>query len=606
MKLSQKLLGLAGVALADYACCPYDDYGLPDTACTGALREKTPFGTADQTFQQNDCKAWEFNADAIFEGNDKCGVNYGQCGFQRQFAWGTAGATSGTANTALTHYPGISSDFELQFGIDTVANTKDFDSLYGASTFSYSGTSLGSRQASDGWGIGHAPILGGVCKLFVPVPPKYIVQVQVAGVHKAAGSHTMFPAQFKPSAAENFLAGTVFCFSVVNPSEGDVNDNGVANGNVNGRGATGALAFGDDFAGKNSLQRQDGLAPAVNFGSPLVGTPGESIDGANDLNNSRGGNFDVVAHFDTTWCTNNNALTGFVVEMQQAGDYRDGDASYDITSNHAHNDIYEKRFASINYGSIYTASSPAGYMVNGGVNYRWPNKGAWAGYHSVVTCAQHSTATDGLVYNNAREYVMSVSGGDFRQGANTACSGLNYRFNVRQVGTAVENCGPGQLPDADNKRCTWNWNYSETAAAENETFFDRTNNLVFNTWSSGRKRRQAAVAHAGAAPNIAPNGPVTSNLAFTFTFVDGLGATPSTLTLSSDNDSSSPLVDYVDIASNVATLKCDPTTGLTPFRDNFPDCFFGDELHFSVSYTASSTSDPRARINSWYSKVTVV
>ena len=68
MKLSQKLLGLAGVALADYACCPYDDYGLPDTKCTEQLREKTPFDTGD--WQQNDCKAWEFNADAIFDGND--------------------------------------------------------------------------------------------------------------------------------------------------------------------------------------------------------------------------------------------------------------------------------------------------------------------------------------------------------------------------------------------------------------------------------------------------------------------------------------------------------------------------------------------------------
>ena len=83
-----------------------------------------------------------------------------------------------------------------------------------------------------------------------------------------------------------------------------------------------------------------------------------------------------------------------------------------------------------------------------------------------------------------------------------------------------------------------------------------------------------------------------------------MGATPSTLTLSSDNDhTTSPPVDYVDITGNVATLKCDPTTGLTPFRDNFPDCFFGDELHFSVTYTAEDTSDPRARINSWYSTV---
>jgi len=603
MKLSQKLLGLAGVALADYACCPYDDYGLPDSTCTTALREKTPFAeSAQQPWIQNDCKAWEFNADAIFEGNDKCGVNYGQCGFQRQFSWDAEGAASGTAASTLTHYPGISADFKLEYGVDTIANTKDFDTEYGTSTFTYTGTALGERQASDGWGIGRAPILGGICKLFVPVPPKYIVQVQVAGVHKDGASHTMFPGRFKASASESFVDGTVFCFSVVNPSEGDVNDNGVANGNVNGRGAVGELAFGDDFAGKNSLQRQAGLAPAVNFGDALVGSPGQNINGANDLNNSRGGNFDVVAHFDTTWCTNNGSPT--VVEMQQAGDYRDGDNSYNIVNDHAHNDIVEKRFASINYGTIYTASSPAGYMVNGG-NYRWPNKGAWAGYHSVVTCAQYSAATDGLVYNGARDYVMSVSGGDFRQGSSAACNDLNYRFNVRQVGTGIENCGPGQLPDADNKRCTWNWNYDADGNGETEEFFDRTNNLVFNTWnSSGRKRRQAAVAHAAAAPNVSPNGPSTSNLAFTFTFVDGMGATPSTLTLSSDNDhTTSPPVDYVDISGNVATLKCDPTTGLTPFRDNFPDCFFGDELHFSVTYTAEDTSDPRARINSWYSTV---
>jgi len=601
MKLSQKLLGLAGVALADYACCPYDDYGLPDSTCTTALREKTPFAeSAQQPWIQNDCKAWEFNADAIFEGNDKCGVNYGQCGFQRQFSWDAEGAASGTAASTLTHYPGISADFKLEFGIDTIANTKDFDTEYGTSTFTYSGTALGERQASDGWGIGRAPILGGICKLFVPVPPKYIVQVQVAGVHKDGASHTMFPGRFKASASESFVDGTVFCFSVVNPSEGDVNDNGVANGNVNGQGAIGALAFGDDFATLNSLQRQAGLAPAVSFGSALVGTPGNSIDGANDGNNSRGANFDVVAHFDTTWCTNNNSLAT-VVEMQQAGDYRDGDDSYDITSDHAHNDIYEKRHARVDYGSIYTLSG--GYMVAGGVNYRWPNRGAWAGYHSVVTCAQYSTATDALVYNTGREYVMSVSAGDFRQGANTSCTGLNYRFNVRQVGTDVVNCGPGQLPDADDKRCTWNWNYDADANGETEEFFDRTNNLVFNTWNSGRKRRQAAVTHDLADPNVS-NGPSTSNKVFTFTFVDGLGSAPKNVVLSSDNDGTP---DYVDIGSNVATLKC-ATTGVAPFRDNFPDCFFGDELHFSVSYEASSTNQaelPRARINSWYSKVSV-
>jgi hypothetical protein len=92
MKLSQKLLALGGVTLADYACCPYDDYGMPHAACTTALPEKTPFAM-DDDWRNGACKAWEANTDATYDGNDNdcadpgANENWGSCGFQRHFPW---------------------------------------------------------------------------------------------------------------------------------------------------------------------------------------------------------------------------------------------------------------------------------------------------------------------------------------------------------------------------------------------------------------------------------------------------------------------------------------------------------------------------------------
>merc|ERR1712046_235083 len=86
---SQKLLALGGVTLADYACCPYDDYGMPHSKCTDALPEKTPFSMSD-SWRNGACKAWESNVDATFDGNDNgCSgnENWGSCGFQRHFPW---------------------------------------------------------------------------------------------------------------------------------------------------------------------------------------------------------------------------------------------------------------------------------------------------------------------------------------------------------------------------------------------------------------------------------------------------------------------------------------------------------------------------------------
>merc|ERR1712113_779009 len=72
MKLSQKLLALSGVAFADYAYCPYDDYGIPDAECD--VSEKTPF-SADETWNGNSCKAWEGNVDALTQTERQAGVD---------------------------------------------------------------------------------------------------------------------------------------------------------------------------------------------------------------------------------------------------------------------------------------------------------------------------------------------------------------------------------------------------------------------------------------------------------------------------------------------------------------------------------------------------
>merc|ERR1712131_382596 len=111
--------------------------------------------------------------------------------------------------------------------------------------------------------------------------------------------------------------------------------------------------------------------------------------------------------------------------------------------------------------------------------------------------------------------VMSQSDSDYRD---ESCQNREFRANVRQVGNSVTHCGPGQLPDTDNKRCSWNWNYnSHSFTGDNDThngettgnggivwnapsaqnpldaeeWFDRNDPHSFDMWST-RKRRAVA------------------------------------------------------------------------------------------------------------------
>lgn len=617
MKLSQKLLGLAGLAMADYACCPYDDYGMPHAACAAILTEKTPFvGGTQQSFVGNACKAWEFNIDAQYEGNSRstgCAMyNWGQCGFQRHFPW-----REWTSDERTKLSLGSAGVNTVQINVDTASGLK---------TGAYSAT--GAKEATETlYHVGAKPFLGGMCKLFVPAPATQIVQVQVSGVHKPAGV-SQFPARLTVANTANALEGTVYCFGVANIAEAMDNTNDIHNGNVAGDGLadeTGVNGRIDPFAALTSLNRQAGVAYGLQYGGTQFGDQDGNQATAAEQIIAEGANFDVVAHFTDAFCES----SGGVVEMQLAGDENDDDTNYILTQNsgfsHAHNDVYDKRHTTPGYGDYWADSTlTTGYLAANGQEaneaFKWPNRGAWAAYYSTVVCARTNQGFTGAndpqksLWTTNREYILSVSANDFRrnddgQDSSTCASqSTTHRFNLRQVGNNIQACGPGTLPDQGGARCTWNWTYAGHATAygasnanDPEGFFDRSDQMVVDTWSA-RKRRDLVLRQntLGGSSVV-----TTQSVAMTLKFRDNAGNDITTTAATADDNkvsTQSGSTTVVTVACNAGTI---PAGGNQ--RDAFPDCFQGDEVHFQISYVPCT--DPTvpctetSLINNWFSIV---
>jgi len=759
MKLSQKLLALGGVTLADYACCPYDDYGMPHSLCTTALPEKTPFSLEDD-WRNGACKAWESNVDATYDGNDnscETNENWGSCGFQRHFPWnqidvtnfrnrgcvltrtgatvtdesgscqckglgdaedtsasGAAAANiircksttlvAGTAATdsCTTAYDGTNNDHlngDGQYMIDnsiccdpaaavgdTNGNGVDLScfmacgtdeathmagkadciandflgrrniqskSLYIDSTttnneyatgaeleFSFNSDATGTTgpapatQNAKLYNLAGVPFLGGVCKLFVPVPATKIVSVQIAGVHVNLNDKSVFPAKVDDAGTPGYTTGedvgTAYCFSVVNPAEGMRNSlNGIHNGNVAGPAVNDANTnFQDLVMSGTSLERQAGIEPNINFfdgtDASHIGTQLEDSAGSAAGDSEVGANFDVVVHIHSEWC--NSPSFWNYADMQLTGDYNNGNNDYPLNNpagdqaartdtaysasqvgplqyqalldalatataggnaaaiaaaqaavdaaesngfTHAHMDLMDKRNNFVaSFNNVYQVdpdqdgylryphSDDDAFMDNAGaadaISYaayasgqqflRWPNAGSFAAFYSFVACANppHISnptgaadvnpysiiynkggtltttipASEGVAYSHlgdtilrSRTLVMSQSDSDYRD---EKCDLRTFRGNLRQVGNDVTVCGPGQLPDTDQKRCTWNWNYNGHSFAgtdvdgngdtqnwtapnaqnpsDAEEWFDRNDPHSFDMWST-RKRR---------------------------------------------------------------------------------------------------------------------
>jgi hypothetical protein len=607
MKLSQKLLALSGVAFADYACCPYDDYGIPDPACQ--ISEKTPFDSLD-TWNGHSCKAWEANVDASFDGNDNSCTsgdeNWSSCGFQRHFSWVAQ-------NNIDDHVP--TGPFKLGLNGN---HQQVFSSILDM-----------NQSDADGYTVGGSPFLSGVCKLFIPVPFDQIASVSVAGVHISGLGWAAYDADVRndDAGSQYQIAGSAYCFSVVNPSEFVSNYNGennyLSNGNVAGfRDATaeGSLAnlANDPFDDLTSqTARQAGVAHVV-YGGPSVAaqttyevlqTGGASSDIVMD-----GANFDVVAHFKHDYCTTfwNNE------DMQMAGDwgntndpnnydYPDGPAE----SVHTHTDTTDKRFVTpadmILFNDAYTMTNGAMTRNGGGDEVRWPNVGSYAGFYSFVACSTPDTSEFEHSLTGMKKFI-------YLAGVTTGCSGTveachnsaaaqnflvssvgnsmwryecentftpEMRFNIRQAGSNIRNCGPGTMPDNEDVRCSWNWNFigfDDDDGSMNlpQAYFMRSNPKSFEVWD--QVEQQGATAWANPINLISVKTiKVTVN-----NRVNNANGNLNSIVFSTDvpdvyidNDTTTNNVYQFD-------LKCN-NIGTT--RDDFPDCYQGEEIHINAAVT---------------------
>lgn len=241
--------------------------------------------------------------------------------------------------------------------LDTSATDPQFATATAALGFSYSSLASGTTEGDSNalkYNLAGVPFLGGVCKLFVPVPMSKIVSVQIAGVHVALHKQSVFPARMAETTSYTTGqdVGTAYCFSVVNPAEGMKNSNGIHNGNVAG-GAVGANSVFDQLLMTGtSLERQAGLEPNINFfdgsDSDHIGTQMEDdiadtvntypvVNGNPQFQNGSpiasgdsevGANFDVVVHIHSEWC-NSKSFWNYA-DMQLQGDYNNGLNDYPL------------------------------------------------------------------------------------------------------------------------------------------------------------------------------------------------------------------------------------------------------------------------------------
>ena len=249
------LASLLGGAAADWACCPYDDFGIVDPDCP--LSEKTPwamhdnyYNNRDNAFTDNQCKAWEANIDATMEGNED-NDSWGGCGFQRHFPWRMVKST--TPNDHNDIYRDMRSTGDLwgdgyvldDYSADLEAPVHCalgvFDcsiparsfSVYGALNAGFKFNLNKGAFAADGSNAVFGEVhLGGVCKLWIPVRESAIDSVHVAGVHMNGGGDGYLtggrPAVFDGAqlckeedcaTAKLTVKGTAYTFSVVDVGE---------------------------------------------------------------------------------------------------------------------------------------------------------------------------------------------------------------------------------------------------------------------------------------------------------------------------------------------------------------------------------------------------
>lgn len=670
------LASLLGCTVADWACCPYDEFGVVNVGCP--LSEKTPWAmktsnTAVDPEGVTDhlCKAWEANIDATMEGNDDFD-NWGGCGFQRHFPWSMTRA----AGNGLAHdFSGIgaANQYHCQFGVMDCGTASSSNAVYTTlktGTLAFSLISGPFSASGDNVVFGDVT-LGGVCKLWVPVVLEAIDSVHVAGIHMNGGGTDMNNMAGGGSAAVfngaevcngdcaaviTKAAGTAFCFSVVNIGEFMENTNMVMNANVAGMDAGGHDPF--PLAGTESVGDF-----TVDFGGSI--TPTNPDGGGNSIVNA-GASFDVVVHFKSQWCISHWTI----IDMQTAPDWGSDADDYMLEGSpphHHHSDVADKRFdgqvgmcGCCSGGTRHDVGTAGGatvlargctkcadniactefnkYAEMVTLGMMWPNAGAWAAFYSFVTCADgtfmiydraSAVAGDGSLTKttHARITVHSMFYNDVRhdwENADEHSGSVVIRGNFRQVGSGITNCGPGVIDTGDTKRCTWNWNFLLSSdGSDAEDWFERVAPQAHRVWLAGAEqdRNIEAEAFAGLITEVVS----VHSFAVVFQNDADLGTnavdTDDTFTLDADKYFTLPaatltVADGHRFDFNMHCLESDPDGGGTPVagstfaalgddgtsnvRDMFPDCYMGDEIHFSYVISDGESTDDH-RLNAWFS-----
>jgi hypothetical protein len=595
------LASLIGCAVADYACCPYDDFGVVNAACP--LSEKTPWAMKDANVngdpmgvEHHLCKAWEANIDATMEGNEDKD-NWGGCGFQRHFPWSTPNSKQGATILANTEQCNMGM-FNCAASTTVVTNNYKTLNVGGmkinldAGTFAHGGENQVLGQVT----------LGGVCKLFIPVTAGSIDSVHIAGVHMSGGAASGgLSARLCNNAdcdgtATTGVDGTAYCFSVVNIGEWMENhmpgsNFNVMNGNVAGK----------DVGGHDPFLLEGPTSEgtfAQNFGDSI--TPAAAAGGTDTIVEA-GASFDVVVHFKSEWCIRHWSI----IDMQTSPDWHSGADTLDYpladvlaVPQHAHTDVADKRFMAglcgcckadgTKHDANALAISADGCLkcqdvtaitaecsefntyealaINANADFKWPNAGAWAAYYSFITCANSefmvydsftSIDANGVITAAAedRTVVHSMFYNDIRHdhsNAHGATGSVVIRGNIRQVGEQVKYCGPGEIPaNSATERCTWNWNFMVGTNDLAEEWFSRTNPSHVNVWNSATG--QAILREDGA--NIfspALIDPVVKKVDFTVTLKADANvdtASVKTFTLDADKYFTTPAFDGGSSAS---------------------------------------------------------
>ena len=209
-----------------------------------------------------------------------------------------------------------------------------------------------------------------------------------------------------------------------------------------------------------------------------------------------------------------------------------------------------------------------------------------------------------LENEGANQIVPSVGNSMWRYECDGAGFSPKMRFNLRQAGSNIRNCGPGTMPDTDGPaKCSWNWNFavhSENSVAHSsgdaESYFMRNNPKSYAVWDNTLSQRNGLEAAWG--------NPSLMTKSKTITVVVGSRAGPAStpFNLSVENDVPSQYIDDASVGLGVSgyayTFQLNCATPVNqPSRDAFPDCFQGEEIHLSASLDVTGGAEAAAWTN---------